>query len=275
MLTRRGCVRGRADGGRARPVAQQGDLAEPVAASERVDDASVADHLRATGLDHVEPVAALALLEDRLPRRELGMLEPGAELFDRRRREHAEHRDRAQDLDVRVADAHAAVEPAQRRPARGHGQPAPGGRRRRARGARPSTSMTTGASRPPNATPSVRIASKPANMRARTVSSVSRASIVKPPTSISALPTPDEAEQDDRRRLLGDDADQRQRRAEQRDPDAEPAWRARRAGPARTRRASRARRRRRRRRSGRRRPGRRCRAGRSRRRRRTRSGIRA
>jgi hypothetical protein len=50
--------------------------------------------------------------------------------------------------------------------------------------------MTSGASRPPNATPSVRIASKPANMRASTVSSVSRASMVKPPTSISALPTP-------------------------------------------------------------------------------------
>ena len=54
----------------------------------------------------------------------------------------------------------------------------------------PSSSMTSGASRPPAATPSVRIASKPANMRARTVSSASRASSVKPPTSISALPMP-------------------------------------------------------------------------------------
>ena len=50
--------------------------------------------------------------------------------------------------------------------------------------------MRTGASRPPSATPSVRIASKPANMRARTASSVIRARIVNPPTSISALPTP-------------------------------------------------------------------------------------
>src|SRR4051794_6510488 len=58
------CIRGRADGGRARLVAEQGDLPEPVAPSERVDEASVSDHLGATGLDDVEPVAAVALLED-------------------------------------------------------------------------------------------------------------------------------------------------------------------------------------------------------------------
>jgi len=60
----------------------------------------VPDHLRATGLDHVEPVAAITLLEDHLPGRELGMLEPGAELFDRRRRQRAEQGDRPKDLDV-------------------------------------------------------------------------------------------------------------------------------------------------------------------------------
>jgi hypothetical protein len=102
-------------------VAQQGDLAESVALIKRVDEASVPDHLRATGLDHVEPVAAITLLEDHLPGRELGMLEPGAELFDRRRGQRAEQGDRPKDLDVGVADAHLAVEPAQRRAAGGHG----------------------------------------------------------------------------------------------------------------------------------------------------------
>ena len=86
----------------------------------------------------------------------------------------------------------------------------------------PSRSMISGASRPPAAIPSVRIASKPANIRARTVSSASRASSVKPPTSISAFPTRPR-EQADHRRLLGDGADQGERRAEQRDADAEPA----------------------------------------------------
>jgi Phage integrase, N-terminal SAM-like domain len=42
-----------ADSGRSRLVAQQGDLGEAVAASERRDDASVADHLGPTGLDSV------------------------------------------------------------------------------------------------------------------------------------------------------------------------------------------------------------------------------
>jgi len=72
------CARGCANRGRSRLVAQQGDLAEALAASERPDDASVADHLGATGLDDVEALATLALLEHSLPRRELGRLEPGA-----------------------------------------------------------------------------------------------------------------------------------------------------------------------------------------------------
>ena len=170
---------------------QEGDLAEALAAPERADEASVADHLRPTGLDHVEAVAA-----DRPARRpsargaNSACSSPAPSCSIVAAGSAPSMRDRPQDLDVRVADAHparrAGAAPASWRPR----PPAPGGRRRRARARAPSPSMRSGASRPPSANPSVRIASKPANMRARTVSSVSRASIVKPPTSISALPTP-------------------------------------------------------------------------------------
>ena len=86
----------------------------------------------------------------------------------------------------------------------------------------PSRSTTSGVTRPPTATPSVSIASNAANMRARTVSSVSRAQHREAATSISALPTPTTPSSDDRGGLLGDGADQRQRCAEHRDADAEP-----------------------------------------------------
>ncbi len=99
-------------------------------------------------------------------------------------------RTRTQDLDVRIAND-ASVHRAGAARASWRPRPtAPAGRSPRSARRMPSSSMTSGATRPPAATPSVRIASKPANMRARTVSSASRASSVKPPTSISALPMP-------------------------------------------------------------------------------------
>src|SRR3954451_3710365 len=101
-----GCVRGCANGGRSRLAAQQGDLAEAVAAFERPDDASVENHLGPTGLDDVEALAGLALLEDHLARQVLGMLEAGAELLDRRRRECAQHGNCTQALDVRITNSH-------------------------------------------------------------------------------------------------------------------------------------------------------------------------
>ena len=82
--------------------------------------------------------------------------------------------------------------------------------------------MISGASRPPAATPSVRIASKPANMRARTVSSVEPSQQREATDVDQSVADADQAEQDDRRRLLGNDADHGQRRAEQRYADAEP-----------------------------------------------------
>src|SRR3954447_9670843 len=115
-------VRGCTNGGRPRLVAQERDLAEAVAAFERLDDASVDDHLGLPRLDDVEALAGLALLEHHLPRLEVGMLERGTELFDRRRRERTQHEHSTQDLDVRVPDAHPRIEPTQRGPAGGHGQ---------------------------------------------------------------------------------------------------------------------------------------------------------
>ncbi len=195
---------------------------KPSPRSQRVDDASVADHLRTTGLDDVEAVAVLALLEHRLPRRELGVLEPGAELFDRRRRERAEHGDRPQDLDVRVADAHPRVEPAQRRPAGGHGE-----RRQEAdRDEREANAEHVDDERREQAAD--RDPERQDRLEAR--EHARQDGLVRQPGQHreaadvdQRVADADQAEQDDRRRLLGNDADQRQRRAEQRDPDAEPA----------------------------------------------------
>ena len=84
-------------------------------------------------------------------------------------------------------------------------------------GRTPSSSMTSGVTRPPAATPSVRIASKPANMRART-RLVGQAGQQREAADVDqGVADADEAEQQDRRRLLGDGADDDQRRPEQRD----------------------------------------------------------
>ena len=183
---------------------------------------SVADHLGPTGLDDVEALAALALLEHRLPRRELGMLEPGAELFDRCRRERTQHADSTQDLDVRIANAHPCIEPAQRGPAGGHGQ-----RRHEAdRDEREANAeqlddqrREQAAGRDPEREDRLE-----AREHAREDGLVRQPGQQREAADVDQrVADADQAEQDDRRCQLGNDADQSQRRTEQRDADAEPA----------------------------------------------------
>ena len=150
------------------------------------------------------------------------MLEPGAELLDRCRRERTQHADSTQDLDVRIAHAHPYIEPAQRGPAGGHGQ-----RRHEAdRDEREANAEQLDDQRRQQA--AGRDPEREDRLEAR--EHAREDGLVRQPGQHreaadvdQRVADADQAEQDDRRCLLRNDADQGQRRAEQRDADAEPA----------------------------------------------------
>ena len=221
-LTRSGSAGRGAHRGRPQPVLQQGDLAEALAALEGLDEAPVADDLGLAGFHDVELLAVLGLLEDGRPGRELGVLEPGGELLDRGGRERVQHADGAEDLDVRVAHAHARVEPSQR---------GPGGRHRQRREQADGDEGGADAEQVDD--------QRREQAADRHAEGEDRLEAGEHPREHGLVGEPreereaadvdqrvadaDEAEQDDRRRLLGREADEGQRRAEQRDADAEPA----------------------------------------------------
>src|SRR5437764_9343883 len=64
-----------ADGRRSHRVVQQSDLAEPLSGAQSGNQAAVADHLDLAVLDHVEPIAMLALVEDLLTRGKLDLVD--------------------------------------------------------------------------------------------------------------------------------------------------------------------------------------------------------
>ena len=204
---------------------QQRDLAEAVSAPERPHDAPVDDDLRPSGLDDVEALAGIALPEHRGAGRERGVLEPDAELLDRRDRERTEHADAAQHLDVGVAHAHAPVEPAQRRPARRHGerreQPDPD-----ERGTDAEQLHDQRRDQPAGRHPE-REDRLEAGEHARQDGLVGEPREQRESADVDqCIADADQAEQNDRRRLLGSEADHRQRRPEQRDAEPEPGGEA-------------------------------------------------
>ncbi|CAA9482369.1 MAG: hypothetical protein AVDCRST_MAG13-1244 [uncultured Solirubrobacteraceae bacterium] len=204
-----------------RLVAQQGDLAEAVPRSELPDELPVLEDLRTTGPHDVEEVPRLALAEDRLPRLDRRVLQRRGELLDGGHRQAAEHGDDAQELDVGVADAHVGVQPPERRPGeddrerceqadrherRAQAEPVDDERRRQTAGRDPEREDGLEAGEHPRED---RLVGEAAEQR--------EAGDVD-----EGVAHADDAEEHERRGLLGDGADEDQRRAEQRHAEPEP-----------------------------------------------------
>jgi hypothetical protein len=101
---------------------QQRDLAEAFPGAKRPDKPPVLQHIGPARSQDVEVLAALALPDQRVPGLDVGVLQRRRKLLDRRDRQRPQQGDRTQSLDVGVAHAHLVVEPPEREPTRGDRQ---------------------------------------------------------------------------------------------------------------------------------------------------------
>src|SRR5207248_7306867 len=100
-------------GGRARQVAEEGDLAEALARPGVRDLLAVDVDLDSAVLDDVVPVARVALSEDRVTGGDPYRLQLRREMLERRWRKRREDRIRAEDLDVLGRNLDALVDEGQ------------------------------------------------------------------------------------------------------------------------------------------------------------------
>ena len=170
--------------------------------------------------DDVEAVARLALPHNGVPGRDVHRPELVREVLQLGRRERCEDRDPAQQIEA-LGRPERGVDRGQAPP--GEDRRAPGGRHRtrsapRASRAR-SRAPARGSHRPPSRRQS-RLSTTP-KTRPRISSGTARWSSVGAATSTMRVPHSHEGEEDERRCLAGEDADEDERRAPEQRPDGE------------------------------------------------------
>ena len=182
-------VGARGDGGGARHVLQERDLAEAVAAPDRPQLAACRGDLELAVGDDVEAVAGLALADDGCPGRRLQLDEPAREPFQRGRSQRREQGQRAQERDLDHRHGRAAVDlqelPLASSTASGSSAPIP-----TIAHLAPKRPTSAGVSSEPSASPAIERPSSTPKTRESTSPGAVRCRIVRPATSSRLRPAP-------------------------------------------------------------------------------------